>query len=57
MIYLKELNGSKVFNSMVGDAKFIKVLMKNVFSNDVIKMATFDTLSKQKMAFIKGKNK
>lgn len=52
---LKEWNQSKLFNSMMCDAKFIEVLMKSIFSRDVIKMGTYDTLSKVKISFIKGK--
>lgn len=40
---------------MMGDAKFIEVLMKNIFSHVSIKMGTYDTLSKDKISFIKGK--
>lgn len=51
---LKALNKTKVFKTMVGDGKFIETLLKCVFSANTLKIATFDTLTKPKIAFIKG---
>lgn len=43
-----------MFNTMMGDAKFIEILMKNIFARNAIRMATHDTLSKVKTSFMKG---
>lgn len=39
---------------MVGDAKFIEVIMKHIFNLNTLKLGTYDTLSKIKVSFIKG---
>lgn len=51
---LKTLNRTKLFKTMVGDAKFIEVIMKHIFNLNTLKLGTYDTLSKIKVSFIKG---
>lgn len=57
MKMLKTLNKVAVFNTMIGDAKFISILLKCIFSAGTLKMATYDTLAKSKIIFIRGTHK
>lgn len=52
---LKALNKTPVFMTMAGDGKYIEILLKCVFAIPTLKMATYDTLAKPKILFIKGK--
>lgn len=51
---LKALNKTPVFMTMAGDGKYIEILLKCVFATPTLKMATYDTLAKPKILFIKG---
>lgn len=52
---LKALNENKTFASIIGDGKYIETLMAAIFSVGTIKMGNYDSFSRNKLSFIRGK--
>lgn len=52
---LRSLNETKAMKSIIGDGKYVEILMKAVFNINTIRMASYDSLSRAKISFIKGK--
>lgn len=55
VIALKSLNTNKIFKTLAGDGKYVEILLKNAFSISALKIGTYDSLSKPKLLFIRGK--
>lgn len=52
---LKSLNQNKTFRTIIGDGKYVEILMRNTFSINTIKMGNYESFSRAKIGFIKGK--